>query len=39
MGREAEPHEIAGVIAFLCSDGASFMTGAAIPVDGGYTAI
>jgi NAD(P)-dependent dehydrogenase (short-subunit alcohol dehydrogenase family) len=39
MARAAEAHEIASVIAFLCSEDASFMTGAAIPVDGGYTAI
>ena len=35
LGREAEPEEIASVIAFLCGPGASFMTGMAIPVDGG----
>jgi NAD(P)-dependent dehydrogenase (short-subunit alcohol dehydrogenase family) len=37
--RRADPGELATVVAFLCSDAASFMTGAAIPVDGGYTAI
>jgi NAD(P)-dependent dehydrogenase (short-subunit alcohol dehydrogenase family) len=39
MERPADPAEIAAVVAFLCSDGSSFMTGAAVPVDGGYTAI
>ncbi|ACP21885.1 2,5-dichloro-2,5-cyclohexadiene-1,4-diol dehydrogenase (plasmid) [Sinorhizobium fredii NGR234] len=38
MKRQAEPVEIARVIAFLASDLASFVTGADIPVDGGYTA-
>jgi NAD(P)-dependent dehydrogenase (short-subunit alcohol dehydrogenase family) len=37
--RSAHPDEIAAVAAFLASDDASFMTGAAVPVDGGYTAI
>ena len=39
MSRVVDPSEIANVVAFLCSDEASFLTGAAIPVDGGYTAI
>jgi NAD(P)-dependent dehydrogenase (short-subunit alcohol dehydrogenase family) len=30
---------MAGVIAFLCSVDASFVTGAAIAADGGYTAV
>jgi NAD(P)-dependent dehydrogenase (short-subunit alcohol dehydrogenase family) len=35
LGRIAEPQEIASLAAFLASDGASNMTGATIPVDGG----
>ena len=38
MGRIAEPAEIAPAIAFLCSPAASYMTGAAFVVDGGYLA-
>jgi NAD(P)-dependent dehydrogenase (short-subunit alcohol dehydrogenase family) len=37
--RSADPIEIANVVAFLASSEASFMTGAAVMVDGGYTAI
>jgi NAD(P)-dependent dehydrogenase (short-subunit alcohol dehydrogenase family) len=35
LGRLAEPEEIASVIVFLCSDRASYVTGAAWSVDGG----
>ena len=38
MGRLAEPAEIAKVVVFLASDAASYMTGAIVPVDAGYTA-
>jgi hypothetical protein len=34
----AQPEEIADVVAFLLSDRAGFVSGAAIPVDGGATA-
>jgi 3-oxoacyl-[acyl-carrier protein] reductase len=39
LGRLAEPDEIASVIAFLCSDRASYVTGAAWSVDGGTVPI
>jgi len=39
LGRLAEPEEIASVIAFLCSDRASYVTGAAWSVDGGTVPI
>jgi meso-butanediol dehydrogenase/(S,S)-butanediol dehydrogenase/diacetyl reductase len=38
MARAAEPEEIAGGIAFLASEDASYMTGACMVVDGGLTA-
>ncbi|ELZ05695.1 SDR family NAD(P)-dependent oxidoreductase [Natrialba asiatica] len=38
MGRVAEPEEMAGAVAFLCSADASFITGQTLPVDGGQAA-
>jgi len=38
LGRIAEPHEMADAVLWLCSNRSSFVTGTALPVDGGYTA-
>ena len=38
LGRLAEPEDIAAAIAFLASPGAAMITGAILPVDGGYLA-
>ena len=37
MGRVSTPEEIAEAALWLCSDASSFVTGIAMPVDGGYT--
>ncbi|MEX2126004.1 MAG: SDR family oxidoreductase [Woeseia sp.] len=39
MGRVAEAEEVAKMAAFIASGGASYTTGAEIPVDGGYSAM
>ena len=38
LGRPGEPEDVAGVVAFLASEDARFVTGANIPVDGGVSA-
>jgi len=38
MNRPAQPEEIAPLAVFLASDGAGYMTGANVPIDGGWTA-
>jgi NAD(P)-dependent dehydrogenase (short-subunit alcohol dehydrogenase family) len=36
LGRWGTPEDVAKVVVFLCSPAAAFMTGAIVPVDGGY---
>ena len=38
IGRLGRPEEIASLVRYVCSDEAAFMTGALLPIDGGWTA-
>lgn len=38
IGRIGQPHEVAELMVWLCSDRSSFVTGSIIPIDGGFVA-
>jgi NAD(P)-dependent dehydrogenase (short-subunit alcohol dehydrogenase family) len=38
-GRFSQPHEVADLVLFLASERSSFITGLAVPIDGGYVAL
>jgi NAD(P)-dependent dehydrogenase (short-subunit alcohol dehydrogenase family) len=38
LSRLAEPNDVAGAVVYFASDEASYITGASLPIDGGYTA-
>ena len=38
IGRFGKEEEVAAAVLFLCTPGAGFMTGVALPIDGGWTA-
>ena len=38
LGRGGKPDDVAGAVLFLCSERASFITGATLAIDGGYSA-
>ena len=39
IGRLGQPEDVAGLAVYLASDESSWVTGAALPVDGGYLAV
>jgi NAD(P)-dependent dehydrogenase (short-subunit alcohol dehydrogenase family) len=39
LGRMGEPHDLDGLVTFLCSDSSAYLTGQSIVIDGAYTAI
>ena len=38
MGRFGEPAELVGTVVWLLSEGAKFVTGTVVPIDGGFSA-
>ena len=39
IGRMGKPEEIAGLVEYLCSDDAAFITGSNFPIDGGFVTL